>query len=169
MGKTDPIGDSDNGNSATVTGDDNDEIGSASVVNPASASSGNDALVKRGRGRPRKDGGTAGSVSGGAGTAATKEKKKTVPVDKGTVEKGLLISTAFMAAALNSKMLALTETEASFIAPSAAKVLSHFNIVADDTLTGALIAFAGAIGTVYGMKFLIRGNNNAMGNSTIHS
>jgi hypothetical protein len=111
--------------------------------------------VKRGRGRPRKD----GAVGGGAGEARSgsgsgKKASNASNLDVGTVTFVVGMVGAFVAQRVGQPALALDQTESRAIADAAANVAKHYDIPISPVYQ-AWLGLATTIGTIYMTKIAL--------------
>ena len=148
------FGNADGG--GTVDGGDSDRDLGRAASNGEPGSPRNPAEFKRGRGRPRKDGSSAGSDSPGASSAGQSTAKSTgkggAKLDVDLFAKQLVGWHAMLALATKNPIWIISEGEAKSLA-SALKDVMMMHSINIDPRTLAYVKLLGVIAMLYGPKF----------------
>lgn len=121
-------------------------IGGLPVASPESGE-----VVKRGRGRPRKDAGSGASGGSGSPARASAGKTKGAPPDAVGIESLLFVIHAGLAGATKTPEFALDKDEAKELGQAVANVNAHYGKVLDPK-TVAWVALVMVAGKVYGPR-----------------
>lgn len=129
----------------------------ANSVPDASAGNGNSdpaAFVKRGRGRPRKDGGNAESAGSAGQQAGKGQSKKATKLDVGLFARQIQGVHAMLALVTKNPVWNIEEKAAESLAAALLDVMSHHSINIDPA-SMAYMKLAGVCAMIYGPKLLV--------------